>query len=262
MSYAMAVHKGDPLQRLMAEVVATVNAAVPAALVALAMVDRRGRQTDAVALVPRFSHRRLQRAHESYATTYWRTDPFSPHHHAASHTTVATAHGIGGQDEFMRSLYGQDLVLGQGLRWETAIYLRDRGPIAGMVTIFRAIEDPDFTRAEIAFLRRSQPFIELAFVNCLRLDSGSSEATDVLDRLTPRECEVALLVASGHTNAEVARELLLSEATVKTHLVRTFAKLDVRSRTELAAKLGAGSNRDEIGQSAGTLGLCSRSRFD
>lgn len=49
--------------------------------------------------------------------------------------------------------------------------------------------------------------------------------------LSRREIEVLRLVARGHTNAEVGRQLLISEATVKTHLLRAFAKLGVTDRT-------------------------------
>jgi DNA-binding NarL/FixJ family response regulator len=49
--------------------------------------------------------------------------------------------------------------------------------------------------------------------------------------LSLREIEVLRLVARGSTNAEIGRELFISEATVKTHLLRTFAKLGVSDRT-------------------------------
>lgn len=49
--------------------------------------------------------------------------------------------------------------------------------------------------------------------------------------LTPREREVLTQVAHGHTNAETAHSLNISETTVKTHLVRIFAKLGVDDRT-------------------------------
>jgi len=57
------------------------------------------------------------------------------------------------------------------------------------------------------------------------------------DGLTPSERRVADLVAQGRTNAEVAAALFLSERTVKSHLTHVYAKLEVRSRTELARKL-------------------------
>jgi DNA-binding CsgD family transcriptional regulator len=55
--------------------------------------------------------------------------------------------------------------------------------------------------------------------------------------LTAAEQRVAALVAEGRTNKEVAAALFLSERTVASHLSRVYAKLGVRSRTELARKL-------------------------
>lgn len=49
--------------------------------------------------------------------------------------------------------------------------------------------------------------------------------------LSGREVEVLALVAKGLTNADIGRTLHISEATVKTHLLRTFGKLDVSDRT-------------------------------
>jgi DNA-binding CsgD family transcriptional regulator len=55
--------------------------------------------------------------------------------------------------------------------------------------------------------------------------------------LTPAERRVADLVAAGQTNREVAATLFLGERTVASHLTRIYAKLGVRSRTELARRL-------------------------
>lgn len=49
--------------------------------------------------------------------------------------------------------------------------------------------------------------------------------------LTARETDVLRLVAQGHTNAEIGQSLHLAEATVKTHLLHAFAKLQVSDRT-------------------------------
>jgi two-component system NarL family response regulator len=61
-----------------------------------------------------------------------------------------------------------------------------------------------------------------------RLDEPAEEA------LTPRETEIAKLVAIGLRNAEVAARLAISEVTVKTHLNNIFQKLGLRGRTALA----------------------------
>jgi DNA-binding NarL/FixJ family response regulator len=51
------------------------------------------------------------------------------------------------------------------------------------------------------------------------------------DQLTPREVEVLELVARGRSNPDIARELFIGEATVKTHLLHVFDKLGVDDRT-------------------------------
>jgi len=55
------------------------------------------------------------------------------------------------------------------------------------------------------------------------------------DELTAREREIGELVAGGLTNKEVAARLFVSVRTVEATLSRLYAKLGVRSRTELAA---------------------------
>ena len=57
--------------------------------------------------------------------------------------------------------------------------------------------------------------------------------------LSPREREVAGLVADGRTNREIAARLFLSEKTIETVLSRVFRKLGVRSRAEVAARVAA-----------------------
>ncbi|MFF4774843.1 response regulator [Microtetraspora fusca] len=63
----------------------------------------------------------------------------------------------------------------------------------------------------------------------------------VAESLSPREAQVLSLVARGLTNAEIGTELFISEATVKTHLLRVFAKLGVSDRTAaVTTALGRG----------------------
>ena len=54
--------------------------------------------------------------------------------------------------------------------------------------------------------------------------------------LSARETEVLRLVAQGHSNPSIARELFLSEATIKTHLLHAFEKLEVGDRTRAVTK--------------------------
>ncbi|WP_026416892.1 response regulator [Actinomadura oligospora] len=59
-----------------------------------------------------------------------------------------------------------------------------------------------------------------------------SRGSGLPDGLTRREAEVLTLIARGRSNAEIARELFISEATVKTHINNLFAKANLRDRAQ------------------------------
>lgn len=66
----------------------------------------------------------------------------------------------------------------------------------------------------------------------LHRPAPGSRMPPALGPLTDRELEVLRLIARGRANAEIAAELYLSEATVKSHVGRIFTKLDLRDRTQ------------------------------
>ncbi len=61
-------------------------------------------------------------------------------------------------------------------------------------------------------------------------------STKTIVSLSARETEVLELVAQGHSNPTIASKLFISEATVKTHLLHAFEKLDVNDRTRAVTK--------------------------
>ena len=70
------------------------------------------------------------------------------------------------------------------------------------------------------------------------------ETTSALVGLTPAEQAVARLVATGRSNRQTAAELYVSVKTVEFHLGHIYAKLGIRSRTDLTARIGASAERN------------------
>ena len=85
------------------------------------------------------------------------------------------------------------------------------------------------------------PAVQAALLNAARSGPGATPpagppaAVPAPDGLTEREVEVLGLIASGLSNGEIARQLFVSEATVKTHVNRIFAKTASRDRMQAAA---------------------------
>ncbi len=66
-----------------------------------------------------------------------------------------------------------------------------------------------------------------------RRPAPGEPAAEVTRHLSQRELEVMRLVAKGLSNAEIARRLYLSNATVKSHVARVLAKLGLRDRVQV-----------------------------
>lgn len=98
----------------------------------------------------------------------------------------------------------------------------------------------------VGYLLKDAPPSELLAAVRSAANGDSAMSAQVADRLltrgsaprtslTPRELEVLTLVATGKSNRDIGRDLFLSEATVKSHLVHIYDKLGVRSRTSAVA---------------------------
>jgi DNA-binding NarL/FixJ family response regulator len=106
-------------------------------------------------------------------------------------------------------------------------FLLKDAPPADLLSAIRAVASgeavvaPSTTRRLLATIAQQLP------------DPAAEAGDPRLDTLTPREFEVMGAVARGLSNAEIAAELVLSEATVKTHVGRILAKLALRDRVQI-----------------------------
>ena len=85
--------------------------------------------------------------------------------------------------------------------------------------------------------QRGKQYIDPALANLVISSyvgrQPAKQKTGRLDTVTPRELEVLTLLAYGHTNAEIAEKLCISERTVETHRTNIMTKMEFKSRAEL-----------------------------
>ncbi|MBL1177260.1 MAG: LuxR family transcriptional regulator [Pantanalinema sp. GBBB05] len=125
----------------------------------------------------------------------------------------------------------------------------NQGQLVGGIAFTRHREAPAFDANDVADLSALCLHLSTRLAE-LRSKPVVSELTDseppaaVKNRLTPREMQIAELVAQGLTNAQIGAALWITEHTVKQALKRMFRKLDISSRAELVARIAKFNNKE------------------
>ncbi|TDU88086.1 DNA-binding NarL/FixJ family response regulator [Kribbella voronezhensis] len=128
----------------------------------------------------------------------------------------------------MLTTFGSDEYLLSALRAGASGYLlKDAAPTEIVDAVLRVAADESVLSA-----RSTRQLMD--YVSSTDRDGRREAAVTTLGVLTGRERDVALAVAQGKSNAEIADELDLGIATVKTHLTRALSKLDLNNRVQLA----------------------------
>jgi DNA-binding NarL/FixJ family response regulator len=128
----------------------------------------------------------------------------------------------GGPEVLMLTVSEQEPDLYAALRVGAAGYLTKDVPPADLIEAVLAVA-------------RGEPRIAPAMASRMLVELGRATAPDPLDTLSARERDVLALVAEGLRNREIAERLVISEATVKTHVRHVLEKLRFRNRAEAAA---------------------------
>ncbi|MER8033317.1 response regulator transcription factor [Streptomyces bauhiniae] len=94
--------------------------------------------------------------------------------------------------------------------------------------------DPDALAAAIRSVHAGHILLQPEVADALLTQEGANSGQGRGGSLTEREREVLGLIADGRSNREIARALVLSEKTVKTHVSNILMKLDLADRTQAA----------------------------
>ena len=92
--------------------------------------------------------------------------------------------------------------------------------------------------SDAPFSERDQLILTLLRPHLINIRDNIEAHRGTAPVLTPRQLELLRRVATGDTNRQAARDLGLSEATVRKHLENIYTRLDVHSRTEALTKVG------------------------
>jgi DNA-binding NarL/FixJ family response regulator len=120
--------------------------------------------------------------------------------------------------------FGTDANILEALRAGASGFLLKDAPRSSLVASVRAVAAGEVA-LEDSVLRQ--------LVKDHLSQSSARQPSTRLDRLTPKESEVLILVAHGQSNQEIAKSLFISETTVKTHIAHTLAKVGARDRIQL-----------------------------
>lgn len=149
--------------------------------------------------------------------------------------------------DLMRTEIYNDFLRPSGHYYGINLFAFDGCDSTGDIRIWRKNGHPDFDRDEVGLLSLIAP----GFAQALqRIEARTQPKTRVPPksaRLSPREAEIAELVAHGLADKEIARRLNLKFATVRTHLDNAFSKLGVRNRTQLVSSLYGSDRADAHG---------------
>ncbi len=139
-------------------------------------------------------------------------------------TLQLTERGPANTRVLMLTTFDEDQLVYEAIRAGASGFLLKSAPPARLAEAVRVINAGEALLAPSITRRLVEDFV--------RRPPPGQTAAAALPELTEREREVLALVARGLSNAEIAAELVVSEATVKTHVNRLLGKLDLRDRVQ------------------------------
>ena len=142
------------------------------------------------------------------------------------------------EPEVLKSEIYNELYRRIGVRWTLASAFGDGQQIITLNAL-RGTGRREFTERDRTILTWLRPHVEQARLNAIRYDAARARGGRPLETysLTPRETEVAIWIAQGKTNPEIATILGSSSRTVEKHVEKVLEKLGVENRTAAAVMI-------------------------
>jgi DNA-binding CsgD family transcriptional regulator len=170
---------------------------------------------------------------KAYREDFHRCDPLHPRRWRADCGRVASLDGMSKPGNSDVRNYVDNFLLPQNTPFQAEIYFWQRDRMIAGISLLRTGTLGAFRSDEIQFIQSVLPLVDLSF----SLLPEAALPDSIIAKLTPREAEIATMVAAGGSNKLICRKLGIEMPTVKTHLKRIFLKIGVGSRTEMINKL-------------------------
>ncbi|KPA94514.1 helix-turn-helix transcriptional regulator [Pseudomonas asplenii] len=213
-----------PLQEIAQHCLGAFTQLVPASRAAFYRVDRDLQARDF----------RLQgmtgEMHRDYLDHYRQFDPLQPRNCLSSGLAVVPIGLAMTRQPRRDNQRYADFLRRHGIVDVVEILAHRAGHPQAAISLLRTADLGPFDPEQLARLQALQSLLQLAVANL-------QPCEDPLLDLTPRERQIAHLLRQGASNKQLAQELEVSLATIKTHLINLFRKTGASSRTELVVHL-------------------------
>jgi DNA-binding CsgD family transcriptional regulator len=160
-------------------------------------------------------------------------------YHAPAHEELVLPPGGWKQSDLYQiccSQYNHEHIMTGALAKPLLWRIVGNGQLIGTVNFARVGDNiPAFNWSDLASLGAACSHFSTKLAELRR--QSDPVLDPIMQLLTPREIQIAMLVAQGLTNAEVGAELWITQNSVKQALKRMFRKLEVSARTEMVARL-------------------------
>jgi DNA-binding CsgD family transcriptional regulator len=172
-----------------------------------------------------------------YESTYQFSSPITSLLQARRGATLVSE--VLPHERLLRTEYFNDFLARDGLHWGMTLHAFDGPRALGDLRIWRGRHRGEFTLREKLLLSLIEPALIRALSRGHDAAAPAAQPTHALalaqhERLSERERTVARLVCNGLTDKQIAQQLAISPATVRTYLQRLFEKLGVNRRSALA----------------------------